>query len=175
MEYIFATEAPHDDPKLGRFYYHKDLDRLVRARSSWNVAEEYAFEDVALGAARIAGAGGRVAVGTGGGVQGMSFHWTMALLAKGMRNHDILRAATINGADAIGLGSEVGSIEVGKLADLVVLDRNPLVDIRNTNSLRYVMKNGRLYDANTLDQIAPVAKKLDSPWWAQLEPAERAR
>ena len=86
-----------------------------------------------------------------------------------MPNHDILRAATLNGADAIGAGAELGSLEVGKLADLVVLDRNPLMDIRNSTSLRYVMKNGRLYDANTLDQIAPTATKLTAPWWAAID------
>ena len=49
--------------------------------------------------------------------------------------------------------------------DLQVLERNPLEDIRNTNSLRYVMKNGRLYDANTLKELAPREKPLDKMWW----------
>lgn len=170
MEHILATEAPHTDAKLQRFYYHKDLDRAVRPRSVWNVAEEYPFADIATGAARVAAAGGKVAVGSGGTVQGIALHWNLWLLAKGgMSNHDILRAATLNGADAIGAGAELGSLEVGKLADLQVLDRNPLTDIRNSTSLRYVMKNGRLYDANTLDQIAPTATKLAAPWWAAID------
>jgi imidazolonepropionase-like amidohydrolase len=100
----------------------------------------------------------------------------MWLLAKGgMPAHDILRAATIFGADAIGSGSQLGSIEPGKLADLQVLDRNPLTDIRNTNSVRYVMKNGRLFDATTLDQIAPTSKKMDKLWWLPLEPTGETR
>ena len=73
----------------------------------------------------------------------------------GMKNHDVLRAATFFGADAIGLAKDVGSLEVGKMADLQVLDKNPLEDIRNTNTIRYVMKNGRLYDGNTLDEMWP--------------------
>ncbi|MDQ8165924.1 MAG: amidohydrolase family protein [Gemmatimonadota bacterium] len=170
MEHILATEAPHTDAKLMRFYYHKDLDRAVRPRSVWNVAAEYPFADIAAGAARVVAAGGKVAVGSGGTVQGIALHWNLWLLAKGgMHNHDILRAATMNGADAIGAGAELGSLEVGKLADLQVLDRNPLTDIRNSTALRYVMKNGRLYDANTLDQIAPTATKLTAPWWAAID------
>ena len=170
MEHILATEAPHADARLQRFYYHKDLDRAVRPRTVWNVAEEYPFVDIAAGAARIAAAGGKVAIGTNGTVQGIALHWNLWMLAKGgLPNHDILRAATMNGADAIGAGAELGSIEVGKLADLQVLDRNPLTDIRHSTSLRYVMKNGRLYDANTLDQIAPSATKLAAPWWAAID------
>jgi imidazolonepropionase-like amidohydrolase len=100
----------------------------------------------------------------------------MWLLSRGgMANHDVLRAATIGGADAIGGASQLGSIEAGKLADLQVLDRNPLTDIRNTNSVRYVMINGRLYDASTLDQITPTAKKMDKLWWLLVEPTEEAR
>jgi imidazolonepropionase-like amidohydrolase len=126
---------------------------------------EYPFDLIALGAARVLAQGGKVAVGSNGRVQGLAFHWEMWLLSRGMRNHDILRAATIFGAESIGLGAQLGSIESGKLADLQVLDANPLIDIRSTNTVRYVMKNGRLYDAMTLDQIAPVRKKLDNLWW----------
>jgi imidazolonepropionase-like amidohydrolase len=176
MEYVLSTEAPHADPKVRRFYYHQDLDRLTRARGNWLFPDEYPFQDVATGAARVVAAGGKVGVGSNGHVQGLGFHWEMWLLSKGgMPNHDILRSATIFGAEALGTGSQLGSIEPGKLADLQVLDRNPLTDIRNTNSVRYVMKNGRLYDAATLDQITPTTKKMDKLWWLQLEPTGEIR
>ena len=116
-------------------------------------------------------AGGKVALGSNGRLQGLALHWEMWLLSKGgMPTHDVLRAATLFGAEAIGVGSQLGSIEVGKLADLQVLDGDPLADIRNTNSVRYVMKNGRLYDATTLDQVAPLREKMGSLWWLALEP-----
>lgn len=82
----------------------------------------------------------------------------------GMSNHHMLRIATIFGVEAIGLARDVGSIEPGKLADLVIMDKNPLADIRNTDSIRWVMKNGDLYEAETLNPW-PVQKPLGSRYW----------
>jgi imidazolonepropionase-like amidohydrolase len=84
--------------------------------------------------------------------------------------HDVLRVGTIFGAEAIGLGRQLGSIEAGKLADLQVLDANPLADIHNTNTLRYVMKNGRLYEAETLREVWPRVREIPTPWWQNRDP-----
>ena len=73
----------------------------------------------------------------------------------GMTNLEALRAATLIGAEAIGLDQDLGSLERGKLADLVVLDKNPLDDIHNSIAVQYVMKNGVLYQAATLDEVWP--------------------
>ena len=111
-------------------------------------------------------AGGRVGVGSHGQFQGLGFHWELwALQSGGLTEMEALRAATIGGAEIIGISSDIGSIEFGKLADFVILDEDPLDDIRNTNEIKYVVKNGRLYNAETMDQIWPKKEKLKELWW----------
>jgi imidazolonepropionase-like amidohydrolase len=88
----------------------------------------------------------------------------------GMTPLQALQSATLTGAEAIGHDRDLGSIESGKLADLQILEKNPLKDIHNSTSVERVMKNGRLYDAMTLDELWPNPKKLvggndDKPWW----------
>ena len=121
-------------------------------------------------------AGGRIGLGSHGELQGLGVHWELWMMASGgMKPHDVLRAATYFGADAIGHAKDRGTLEVGKLADLQVLDRNPLEDIENTNSIRYVMKNGRLYDGNTLDEVWPRVRPLPTQrWWREDPPAPKA-
>jgi hypothetical protein len=170
-EYFYTTTEVHDDRKLNRFYPHNVLDDMTRRRRVWARQDEFVFPMAAESAAKIQRAGGLVGVGGHGQLQGLGYHWEMwALAMGGMTPREVLRAATIDGAKIIGIDQDLGSIEAGKLADLVVLDRNPLQDIRNTNSVRYVMKNGELYEGDTLDQIWPVQKKLPKFWWWEAGP-----
>ncbi|HXH07003.1 MAG TPA: amidohydrolase family protein [Vicinamibacterales bacterium] len=103
---------------------------------------------IARGAAEILWAGGLVQMGSHGQLQGLGAHWETWMLAHGgLTPLEALRCATINGVRYLGLERDLGSIEPGKLADLAVLDRNPLEDIRHTETIAMVMLNGRLYDA----------------------------
>ena len=177
--WFFTRENPHDDPKLRRFIPHAELDRLTRRRGAgvdagpggWFREEEYVFRQHAEGVKAIVEAGGVAGVGSHGQLQGLGYHWELwATQSGGLSEHDALRVATALGAEAIGLDGDLGSIEPGKLADLVVLEANPLDDIRNTNRIRYVMKNGRLYDAETLDETWPRERPLGNPVWLGDEP-----
>jgi hypothetical protein len=164
--YFYTTMEVHDDPKLQRFYPHNVLDDMTRRRGLWVRPDEYSFDEAAAQAAKIQRAGGLIGVGGHGQLQGLGYHWEMwALAMGGMTPREVLKAATIDGARIIGFDQDLGSLEPGKLADLVVLDRNPLQDIRNTNTVRWVMKNGELYEADTLRQVWPVARTLPKFWW----------
>ncbi|HUA87417.1 MAG TPA: amidohydrolase family protein [Bryobacteraceae bacterium] len=168
--YFYETTNVHDDPKLRRFIPHDILDERARRRP-WFTYDEQVFPKLAAQAAKIVRAGGLVVVGGHGQLQGIQDHWEMwALASGGMTPFEVLRSATIYGARAIGYDQDLGSIEVGKLADLLVLNKDPLENIRNTNTIRYVMKGGDLWKADTLDQVWPVEKKLGELWWSKDQP-----
>ena len=102
----------------------------------------------------LANEGVKVNLGAHGQLQGLGAHWELWMLQQGgMSNHEALKAATINGANYLGTADEIGSLEKGKLADLIIMDKNPLEDIQNSNSIIYTMVNGRLYDIDTMNEI----------------------
>ena len=164
--YWYTREDITRDPKLTRWTPRTEILQRALRRPAWFHESQYVFDDVAREAAKIVAAGGRVGLGGHGQLQGLGVHWELWSIASGgMPTHDVLRVGTIFGAESIGLGHQLGSLETGKLADLQVLDGNPLEDIRQTNTLRYVMKNGRLYDANSLAEVWPRQREVRRPWW----------
>ena len=133
------------------------------------------FEHIARIVKQVVESGGRAGVGSHGQLQGLGYHWELWMLhSGGLTPHQSLRVATLLGAQGIGLDKDIGSIEKGKLADLIVLDANPLESIRNSNRLRYVMKNGRLFEAGTLNEIWPRERKLEKLYWSGDEPNTEA-
>jgi len=168
-DYFNYTYWRQTDAKLNNFTPEDDLKRIVRTyeenKPGFALSTTPAnFLYSAKIDAAIIRAGGKVCIGAHGNDQGIGFHNELwALQMGGIANGEVLRAATLTGAEAIGLQKDLGSIEVGKIADLVILKANPLDDIHHTRDIQYVMKGGILYDGDHLNELWP-AKKTCPEW-----------
>jgi imidazolonepropionase-like amidohydrolase len=168
-QYYVTHTNVDEDQKVRRFTPHDEIDKWKN--TDWNRDDQYLFPLHAKQLAKWSAGGGKLGLGSHGEVQGIGAQWELWMMASGgLKPHAALRAATIDSADAIGFAKDLGSLEAGKLADLLVLDANPLDDLKNTAKIAEVMKNGRLYDAATLNETYPRQKALDPQWWWKLEP-----
>ncbi|MBI5868709.1 MAG: PD40 domain-containing protein [candidate division Zixibacteria bacterium] len=165
--YWYQHENVWENTRLGKFVPRFVIDpRSIRR----TVAPDSEYHHFALAkvATEILHRGGNVELGAHGQLQGLGAHWELWMLQQGgMTNHEALRCATWMGARCIGLDKELGSIQPGLLADLIVIDGDPLANIRQSENVLYTMVNGRLYDAMTLQQLAPERNPL--PKGANLE------
>jgi imidazolonepropionase-like amidohydrolase/Tol biopolymer transport system component len=168
--YWYAKTPVWQNDRLLRFVPREVIDE--RARRPFTAPdEEYNHFNIARIATELAHAGVKVNMGAHGQREGLGAHWEMWMLAQGgMTPMEVLRSATLNGAHYLGLDKDLGSLEPGKLADLVVLDANPLDDIRNSDHISLVVQNGRVYDALTLDQLAPDKVKRPPFFWQKEKP-----
>ncbi|MFS8638343.1 MAG: amidohydrolase family protein [Gemmatimonadota bacterium] len=165
-EYYWYQESNvWENERLIQFTPPGEVDARSRRREM-AAPDDYFYVEVARAAKAIVDRGGKVQLGAHGQLDGLGAHWELWMLAQGgMTPLQAIRAATLHGAEYLGLDRDLGSIEVGKLADLVVLDENPLENIRNSETVRYVMVNGALYDAWTMNQVAPVERVRGTFWW----------
>ncbi|HZI93356.1 MAG TPA: amidohydrolase family protein [Patescibacteria group bacterium] len=148
------------DERLLRFVPRGVVDSRARRRDVMAPDDDWNHFDLARGAKQVLDAGGSVQLGAHGQLQGLGAHWELWMLGQGgMTPQEALRCATLNGARYLGLQADLGSLEPGKLADLVVLAKNPLADLANSDSMEQVMKGGILYDALTMDEVWPKPRK----------------
>jgi Tol biopolymer transport system component/imidazolonepropionase-like amidohydrolase len=161
------------------FYQDSDVwkDERLRRWTPWRMlipgtrrrmlrpATDYSYPMLAQGLADIISNGGYGAIGSHGQQHGLGSHWEVWAAASALGPMGALEVGSLHGAHFLGLGKHLGSISQGKLADIAVLDANPLENIRHTKEVRYVMKAGVLYDAMTLDEIWPVEKPFGTPYW----------
>jgi len=167
-EYFFQISDVWKDAKLQRWTPWRELMPHLRRR--WmRPLTDYHFGVQAQGLADIIANGGYGAIGSHGQAHGIGSHWEVWMLAAALGNLGALEVASVHGAHFLGADKDVGSLEPGKLADLMVLNANPLDDIHNTANISMVMKAGTLYDADSLDEIWPEKKPFGAYYWVNLD------
>jgi Tol biopolymer transport system component/imidazolonepropionase-like amidohydrolase len=165
--YWYQDSPVWDHPILTQYVPRRILDARAR-RPVTQPAGEWNHISIAREAVRLNNLGIDVAIGAHGQREGLAAHWEMWMLAQGGATPlQALRAGTLGGARALGLDQDLGSLQVGKLADLVVLDANPLESIRNTTSIRYTLANGRLYD-DRMNEVG-LRERPRAPFWFESE------
>ena len=136
------------------------------ARRTTAPESNFVDDDNAREAKKLADAGVKVSIGAHGQQAGIGSHWELwSFVRGGMSPVEALAAGTIESAQSLGMDADIGSLESGKLADLVVLDADPAVDIRNSDKINRVMLNGRLYDPLTMNEVETGSRKRAAYWW----------
>ena len=163
-EFFLAESNVWQDEKLRLWMPWQQLVPHTRRRML-RPETDYSYPFMAQILADIIAEGGHGAIGSHGQQHGLGSHWEVWMAASAMGPMGALELATNEGAYFLGAQDDVGSLTGGKLADLMVLNSNPLDDIRNTTDILYVMKGGRLYDAMTLDELWPRQQEYGPrPW-----------
>ncbi len=171
--YWYDTTDVWKNERLTTFVPRNIVDPRSRRRIKAPLEEYNTFTSSKICKALV-DAGADVHLGAHGQLAGLGAHWELWLIAQsGLTPLQCLRAATYDGARYIGMDRDIGSLEAGKLADFLVLDKNPLESIQNSESIRYTVLNGRVYDARTMARVAggdptPPAKFF----WSKLQDAE---
>ena len=164
-DFLFQSSDLWKDKKLTRWTPWLELLPHTRRRTL-RPETDYSFPLIAQGLADVIAAGGHGAIGAHGQQHGIGSQWEIWLESSALGPMGALEVASQGGAWFLGMQQDLGSIEVGKLADLIVLNSNPLENIRNTADIHFVIKGGRVYDGMTLDQVWPDKEPFGEPYWA---------
>ena len=164
IEFWYANSEWWKDPKQRRWFPWRALVPQLRVRTL-RPETDYSYPLLAQAMADIIKEGGYGAVGSHGEQHGIAPHWEVWMGASALGNMGALEVATMHGAIFLGADKDLGSIEVGKLADLMILNTNPLENIKNTTDIKWVMKGGKLYDAMSLDELWPKATPFGPYYW----------
>ena len=158
-----ATDV-FDNPLL----VHTPPKMLLAETARRTKAPDFAFVDdeSAREAKKLADRGVKVSIGAHGQQAGIAAHWELwSFVRGGMSPVESLRAGTIEPARSLGMERDIGSLEVGKLADLVILTADPAEDIQNSDDIAQVMLGGRLYDARTMNEVGTGETARLPYWW----------
>ena len=142
------------------------LLRAQTARRTTAPEGDFVDDDIAREAKRLADRGVLVSIGAHGQQAGIDAHWEIwSFVRGGMTPLEALQAATIVPARSLGMDTEIGSLEVGKLADMVILSGDPIDNIRNTERVETVVLGGRAYDATTMNEVVTGDAERMPYWW----------
>ncbi len=147
---------------------HIPPTQLLAANARREMAPEgdYVDRDNAREARKLAQRGVLVSIGAHGQQDGIGSHWELwSFVRGGMSPAEALRAGTIVPAKSLGMDADIGSLEAGKLADMVVLDADPTADIRNSEKVNRVMLGGRMYDPLTMNEVVTGTRVRAPYWW----------
>jgi imidazolonepropionase-like amidohydrolase/Tol biopolymer transport system component len=154
-----------ENERLLAFTPRSIIDSRSRRRTTSEYGD-YNHIDVSKSVKQIAEGGTKINLGAHGQIQGLGAHWELWMFVQGGATPlQAIRYATLNGAHYLGMDKEIGSLEVGKLGDLVIMDSNPLDDIRNSERIKYIMVNGRLYDSMTMNETGTREKARTKLWF----------
>ncbi len=165
--YWYQKTNVWEDSRLLTFVPRRIIDARSRRRTMVPENEFNHFNNARI-VKELYDAGVSIQLGAHGQREGLAAHWELWMFGQGgMKPLEALRSSTLAGAKYLGLDKEIGSLEPGKLADLIVLDRNPLENLQNTHSVRYTMVNGRLFDAATMNEVGNHPRTRKPFWFSQ--------
>ncbi len=166
-EHFFYQESEvWAHPILSRYVPPQILQPRSVRRQMAPASDYQPYRDSAANGKRLQDLGVMVNIGAHGQREGLGSHWEIwGFVQGGMSPMQALQAATIDPARHLGMAGDIGSIENGKLADLLIVDGNPLEDIRVTDHIAYVVLNGRVYEGGTLAEKLSGQRKLQPFYW----------